>query len=250
MPELAQTGSGIELQYCATTRRIRCGALVLAMLPAACSSGPPPISYDRGADHVTVITLLEPAGGTKPTLRSAAPVSPLGMFGVIGALGDLQIQSSHEDHYAALLENRQFSPRSLLIADVTRVLAAEGYSEKYVEVARPDLDFLTQYPSDAATASDAYLDIVLMSYGYFALTGLDPYEPVVHVTFRLIRPNDSKALMQGSFVYSGYDKGATRPDPAFDYLHYTDFDADVDRSIKGIEQGLSEAADAIGKALN
>jgi hypothetical protein len=250
MPELAHTDGGISLQHCATTRRIHCGALVLALLPAACSSGPPPISYDRGADHVKVITLLEPAGGEKPTLRSAAPVSPLGIFGVIGALGDLQIQGSHEDHYATLLESRQFSPRSLLIADITRVLAAEGYTVKYVEVARPDLDFLAQYPPDAATASDAYLDIVLMSYGYLALAAFDPYEPVVHLKFKLVRLSDSTTLMQGSFVYSGYDKGATRPDPAFDYPHYTDFDTDVARSITGIERGLSEAADAIGKALN
>jgi hypothetical protein len=250
MLELAHRDGGISLHHRATTRRGRRCAPALALFAAACSSGPPPISYDRGADHIKVITLLEPAGGEKPTLRSAAPVSPLGMFGVIGALADLQIQGSHEDHYATLLESRQFSPRALLIADITRILAAEGYAVNYAEVARPDLDFLAQYPPAATGASDAYLDIVLMSYGYFALAGFDPYEPVVHVKFRLIRPGDSKALMQGSFVYSGYDKGAARPDPAFDYPHYTDFDTDVDRSIKGIEQGLSEAMTAIGKALN
>ncbi len=238
------------MQGCAITKRLRCGVLMLALLAAGCASGPPPIAYDRAAGHVTVIRLLAPAGGEKPMLRSAAPVSPLGMFGVIGALGDLQVQSSHEDHYATLLESRKFSPRSLLIADVTRALTAEGYTVKYVEAARPDFDFLAQYPPDPAIAGDAYLDIVLTNYGYFALGGFDPYKPEVDVKFRLIRLSDSKALMQGSFVYSGYGKGATRPDPAFDYPHYADFDKDVDRSIKGIEQGLSDAADAIGKALN
>jgi hypothetical protein len=103
--------------------------------------------------------------------------------------------------------------------------------------------------SGASTGSDAYLDVVLVNYGYFGTTALAPYRPIVGMKFRLVRASDGKVLMLGHFGYSvmGSD---THPPEAYDYDHYDDFSSDQERSIKGIEDGLGKAAEAVGTALN
>jgi hypothetical protein len=226
------------------------GAACLALfLVAGCATKLPSVPFDRAAGNVKTIAFVTPAIAAKPTLFSLAPVSPLGVFGVLGGLGDESIQKEHAEHFAEILASHGFSPRPILITGITQALKAKGFSVTLVDTDRPAPDFLAQYPSGASTGSDAYLDVVLVNYGYFGTTALAPYRPIVGMKFRLVRASDGKVLMLGHFGYSvmGSD---THPPEAYDYDHYDDFSSDQERSIKGIEDGLGKAAEAVGTALN
>lgn len=225
-------------------------ATAVLLLITGCAGGvqkPPSIAFDRTNSAVRSIAVVTPAVPARPILVSLAPVSGYGLLGIFGTEGEANVQKEHAEHLAVLLANQKFSPQGILLDDVVAAVKAKGYVVTIVQADRHGADYLSQPP--AQVDADAYLDVALVNYGYATTATSAPYQPVVGIKFKLVHAQDGKVLMMGSFGYSIFGSDV-HPAAAYDVSRYTDFDGGMDRVVEGIEDGLSQGANAAGAALN
>lgn len=234
----------------AVSRRVAwCVSTGFCLVLLGCASLPPTITYDHNSNAtIKTIAVLTPAMPEQPLVFSAAGVSPFMLFGAVGGLIDAKIQENREDEWAKQLATKGFSAKDLLLTNVTAQLQAEGYNVVSQAAERPKIEFLKQYPKPASSA-DAYLDIIVASYGYLAGAITAPYHPVLGIQYRLVRISDNKTLMQGAFGYSISDKDV-HPDPLYDFKSYDEIKSDPDRAIKGVSVGVDLGASAVSTALH
>jgi hypothetical protein len=227
----------------------RCLALAALVALSACASKPADVEFQRSASGIQSIAVLTPALPEKPTVFALSGATPLGvLFGPLGALADANIQEGRAADYLGALQGRGYSPPAVLTQDITAELQKDGFAVTSLSVPRPTPAFLAHYPAAAEGHGDAYLDVAIVNYGYLAGAITAPYHPLVGLQYRLVRASDGTTLMQGNFGYSNFGHDV-EPDSAYDFSSFKDIMAGTDRSIAGINAGLSLGATAIGKAL-
>jgi len=227
---------------------LRFMALFASLLLSACVSAPPDVQFQRAASGVHTIAVITPAIPDKPVLSSLSPVTPLGLFGVIGAVADARVQEGRVEDYWSELGRRAYSPQAVVLKDISAELQSDGFTVAELDIPRLPRQFLAAYSPAPQVHADAYLDVVIENYGYAAGAITEPYRPFVGLQYRLVRASDGATLMQGIFGYSrfGHD---VEPDPAYDFSTFNDIMADSARSIAGLNAGFSLGARAIGQAL-
>ncbi|MDB5476248.1 MAG: hypothetical protein JWP49_1759 [Phenylobacterium sp.] len=222
-----------------------------ALSLAACASPYVGKPFDRASASVQTLGL---AGDAVPEKATAYEVASVGSnFGLIGALVDAGIQSSRQKAVDAALEGAGFDPEAKLQSRLVSKLAAEGYKvEPLANAARPKREFLAAYGADRKV--DAYLDVVLVSYGYLSSGAGKPFRPSAYANVRLVSAKDtSKTLMQNRIVYNPLveEKGviSLTPNPAYAFNNRADLLADPKRLAAGLDDALDQVADAATQLL-
>ncbi|HEV2530296.1 hypothetical protein [Phenylobacterium sp.] len=222
-----------------------------ALSLTACASPYVAKPFDRAAASVQTLGL---AGDAVPEKAMAYESASVGSnFGLIGALVDAGIQSSRQNAVNNALQGASFDPEARLQARLVGQLAAEGYKvQPLPTAARPKREFLATYGSDQEV--DAYLDVVLASYGYLSAGAGKPFRPTAYANVRLVSAKDpTKTLMQNRIVYNPLlaEKGVITltPNPAYAFNNRADLLADPKRLAAGIEDALDQVADAAAQLV-
>ncbi|HLY07515.1 MAG TPA: hypothetical protein VKR31_17345 [Rhizomicrobium sp.] len=172
-------------------------ALVSAVAISACASKPPDVEFHRATSGVQTIAVLSPAMPEQPTIFALSGATPLGaLFGPLGALADNKIQEGRAADYAGALAGHGYSLQTVLTQDITAELQKDGFTVSSVSVAHPGSAFLATYPVASGAHADAYLDVVVINYGYMAGAITAPYHPLLGLQYRLVRASDGVTLMQ------------------------------------------------------
>jgi hypothetical protein len=233
--------------------RVVCAA-ALALVLAGCAA--PGIPYDRSAAEVKRIGLVTPK---MPADASVVLASSMGQsFGLIGALIDAGIQANRDTKFKEVLTQHSFSADAIFVQSVTGALQRHGYEVTVIPVTRADSEFLIKYP-ETEPKVDAYLDIVMNSYGYVAagVRGSTPYRPSVAVRTRLVSAKNAAVLMQDTVIYNAINPGApynkhavtVPPDPAYEFGNFDKLVASPAVAVKGLHVALEESAQTVSTLL-
>jgi hypothetical protein len=226
-------------------------ALAAALSLAACASPYVGNPFDRGAANVHSVGL---AGNTLPDKAIVPEAASIGSnFGLIGALVNAGIQSSRENAVNGALTGAGYKAETQLQARIIADLGSQGYTVKPLETpTRAKREFLASYPS--AQPVDAYLDVVVVSYGYLSAGAFKPFRPSVLAKVRLVSAKDtSKTLMENMIAYNEiYQvKGVITltPNPAYAFNNRADLLADPKKLAAGLEDALNQVADTAAQLL-
>jgi hypothetical protein len=216
--------------------------LVSMILLSGCAHNLPVIAYDKSANPVHSITLVTPYVLDQPTLiqgeLNTVEDTPM-VGGALAALVIGGVEMHRQDKLGNMIQTQGFSGEDILSADITNALTAKGYTVTSVGAPRPDMNFLTTYP---AAQTDAYLDVVVSSYGY-SQGGFSAYQPILAAQYKLVRASDNQIIMQGTVAYSGSTT-------AYSFGSYGAFGADPQRTVAGLKEEMSEVAMAVANGLN
>ncbi len=231
--------------------------LYSALLLLLVGCAPPVMPYDRAAGApVASIGFLTPSMSDRPTVGA---FTGLGLFGVVGQIGESAVQSAREARLVEAMATRQFAARPLFVERVTAAIGTQGYKVVPVAVERRAYrGFLDRYDGLPA-GPDAWLDCHLdAGWGYSATYEGDGrrYRPTAWVTCRLVRAADGTTLMQGHVIYNLtlgspplFPVIIIPPDPQFSFVTLDQLVADPERAIQGIDAAFRAAADALGTML-
>lgn len=222
----------------------RAAAAAGVLLLAACASTPE-IPFER-TSQIKTIGVLSPSMPSGPSVVLASSMGQ--SFGLIGAIVDASMQANRDSQFGDLMKADHFVFGDKFKDSLTAQIKEQGYTVVDVPADRKSGDYLEKYPTDGSV--DAYLDIVVVSYGYIASgIGADtPYRPFVVAKCRLLRASDSSVLMQDAVIYNRVlgqyppnDKVVTiAPDPKFTFANFDSLvaypkDADNDLGVAAAE---------------
>lgn len=229
-------------------------ALCAALCLGACASDYVGKPYDRTA-NADLHTMGLP-GDTMPKQVIAYEVASVGRnFGLIGALVDAGIQSSRQNDVNKALADDHFDAAAKLQARLVSALDTEGYKVKPIDLGtRPARDFLTSY-GPPTQAVDAYLDVIVINYGYLSAGASKPFRPTMAAKVRLVSAKDtSKVLMENIIIYNafGSNGGAITisPSPTYVFNNRAELLADPKRLEGGLEDAIDQVADTAARLLH
>jgi hypothetical protein len=212
------------------------------------------IPYDRetagGIKRVGIVTPRVPGG---PMVNLAT--SPAQSFGLIGAIVHVSVQANRQGRFEDVLKAQNFLVEDALVNNVTGALQAHGYTAAVIPVKRDKSDFLATYPTDHGETVDAYLDLVMLNYGYLAAgVGSDsPWRPSYVIRVRLVRAQDQAVLMQDTLAYNPFqgpkEVVTIAPDPAHQYPNFDTLEKDPDGAVKALRVALERGAATLGTML-
>lgn len=227
-------------------------AVALVLLVAGCAIKEVP--YDRemagGIERIGMVTPRFPGG---PVILLAS--SPAQSFGLIGALVTVGVMEDRKARFQAVMQGQNFTADDALAQTFGAALEARGYKVSRVATRREKADFLTEYPTDRGDKVDAYLDLVVLNYGYMSAgIGSDqPWRPSYTIRVRLVRARDSSVLMQDTLVYNplGTPKEVVTiaPDPAYRYDNFDTLEKDPEGAVKALRAAFEEGAKTLGTML-
>lgn len=225
--------------------------IVAALSLGACASSYVGKPYERPAAALHSVAL---ADDSVPEKAIAYEVASVGSnFGLIGALVDAGIQSSRQDAVNDALTTAGFDAEAKLEDRVISQLAMEGYAvQVHGNAPRTKRAFLTAYPK--GDGAEAYLDIVIQTYGYLSAGAGQPFRPTVYADVRLVSAVDpSKTLMENRIAYNAMSppRGVITltPNPEYEFKNRNDMVENPERLAAGIEDALYQVADATAKLL-
>jgi len=213
------------------------------------------IPYDRAATPVKSVAILTP---DFPKYPMAALASSLGgSFGLIGLLVDAGMNEARQDRMIDLLQKQNFDAQAIFLDRLETGLKAQGYEVVRFAVARDTSHkFLPTYPPQGEVKTDAYLDIIVGAYGYYAsgIADSTPYRPAFSARARLVRAKDASVLMQDTVVYNPLGRVehfvSIAPDPAAQYVHYDQLLADPVKAAGYLRTAEEKSADALAGLLH
>lgn len=226
---------------------------ILAILSvAACATPYVATPYDRATANVQQIALVDDSA---PDGAIAYEVASMGSnFGLIGALVDAGIQAERRAALNKALGTVSFDAESRLEARLNERLRADGYQvATMTNPARTKREFLVSYPT-ATGEHDAYLDVVVIDYGYLSAGAFQPFRPYATATVRLVSAEDpTRILMDNRIAYNamGAAEGiiTLTPNPQFAFKNREELLADPARTAAGIEDALTQVADTAAQLL-
>jgi hypothetical protein len=229
-------------------------ALAAAVFVAACANNAE-IPLDRRATaatkHIGLITLQFPP---HPSIVLASTVGQ--SFGLVGALVDETMAAGREEVFETLAKEQAFDAKLEFETHLVAALAARGYTVTPVAVKRwKTADFFADYSSDGHEPVDAYLDVVVLNWGYTAagIGSSTPYRPRAIAIVRLVSAKDSSILMKDTVIYNPFQSNlpavTIAPDPAFTFTDWDTFKAQAPLAIRGSAVSLDQTADSIAGLL-
>jgi len=220
----------------------------VAVILSTCAT---PIRYDRtSAGNVRTIGLVTPVFPDNAQVVLVNPPNFLGLY-------DRILQRRRDSAFNELLEIHDFVVGDAFLERVTANLESDGYAVTLIKAERPGIYFLNTYSSE--TPVDAYLDILVFNYGYYAAGYRDssPYRPAFALVVKLVRSSDYAVLMQDSIAYNPYGPPygpnqanvTITPVPEFDFMNFDALEADPARAVQGIQDATFKTAEALSNLM-
>lgn len=222
--------------------------IAAAMTVTACASPYIATPYDRASANIHTIALADDS--MEPKAMAYEVASTGGNFGLIGALVDAGIQESRKAAVNEALDGVQFDAETIMERRVTSALTGHGYTVEALTGDRAKRDFLISYPT---ANSDAYLDLVIMNYGYMSSGAGQPFRPTVYAKVRLMRASDNTMLMENMILYNpiAATEGVITlaPNPEYAFRNREGLLENPTRLAAGLEDALVQVADTAAQLL-
>lgn len=232
-------------------------SLILCAVLAVASCATPEIPYDRAAENVKTIGIIEPGLPDGPTVVLASTVGQ--SFGLVGALVDAGLQAARDSKFQGALDDASYSERERFVASVKIALEMRGYVVVPVSATRAKATaFMTKYPPKADANVDGYLDLVVGNYGYVSagIGDSTPYRPSMSVRVKLVRADDAKVLMEDAVVYNpvgpaiaGARAVTISPNPVYSFKDFDTLMGDRADAVKGLQDSVDQTAQTISTLL-
>ena len=219
---------------------------------AGCASVPQ-IPYDRmTAGEIKTIGVVTPKFPNRATVVLATSVGQ--SFGLVGALVDAGLQDGRDSSFKKMVDAQNFVAQDAFMQRLSETLQSHGYTVSNISAMRTRDGFMDKYPTEPA---DAYLDLVVTSYGYIAagVSSSTPYRPRFAVQVRLVRASDSSVLLQDVVLYNAFTPGGEpkaitiSPDPAYEYETFDALESSSDMAVVGLQDAVYKSADAVGNLM-
>jgi hypothetical protein len=236
----------------------RLSSLALATLLVGCAAKEVPFDAANGPP-VKTIGLLTPAMPSGPSVVLASSVGKtaaenLGILGIVPALIDQGMQNARENKLQAVLATEHFDATQTLLNDLKASLEAEKYTVVLIPADRKKSDFLKPYPTPSSPI-DAYLDIVIESYGFGAvgISSSQPYRPEIMLKCKLVRADGATLLMQDAVIYNPLGKPdavvTIPPDPAFAFADDDKLNAVPAKTKAALDTAIAETSRSVAGLL-
>ncbi|MGX1196925.1 hypothetical protein [Parvibaculum sp. MBR-TMA-1.3b-4.2] len=239
-------------------------ALTAALTLLADCADKPVMPYDKaGAGRVTTIGVLTPAVPPGPTIHLGYFTVPLShpdetlvrSTRLSDAMTDAEVEIDCERELGNILAAKRFDARALLLEKVKRALVGRGYKVIDVPVIREsDGTFMKAYP--VVPDADAYLDLVVLDYGYFdRVTGGAPYEPLLMTEIRMVDAANASVLMQERVRYAALERShpkddiAIASDPKYRFDGLPALMSQPDMAVEGLNAAFTKSAEAMSALL-
>ena len=241
----------------------RAACLALALTITACASPPPhtEIPFDHAAapdiKTIGVASPSFPPGPSAVLASSAATYAGGGLVGGLARMVAAGMQADREAAMAKLLADQNFDAKAVFTKSLQAAIESRGYHTVLVSPMResPEL-FAAGDGFKGQPAADAYLDVVVVHYGYIA-SGLGdsrPYRPMIHLSCRLLSKDLKQVMMFDSVLVNplGTPDDAVQVPPPADYafVDTPSLSADPPRTVEGIQAAIDLSTDTIGKLVN
>ena len=225
--------------------------LVLALLLSGCAT--PAVPYDRAASKIRTIGVLTPSF---PQGASAHLATTVGQsFGLIDMMVDAGLKSRRDATLDQLLSSQGFVVQDQFTPRLMTALQNAGYAVSTVPLARAGASFIPKYPAGGAGDIQAYLDILVLDYGYVAagIGSSTPYRPRVQLTARLVNAADSSVLMQDAIAYNPVNALGPAitipPDPEPQFVDFDALTSRPDAAAAGLRVAVDKSANALAALL-
>lgn len=222
-------------------------ALAAATLSvAACATPYAAVPYEADTAGVETITLIEDVGSAKVLAYEVASVGS--NFGLVGALIDAGVQSSRRARVEEALTAAEFDAQDYFRTELTTALETLGYDVETIQLGeRERLELLETYPANDDV--EAYLDVVLRSYGVLSSGAGTPFRPHSSAEAQLYRPGDGSILMRNTVHFNtiGTPTGqiVLTGDAADAFRNREDLLDDTDELLTAIKDAISQTAQTI-----
>jgi hypothetical protein len=228
-------------------------ALTAALTLLADCADKPVMPYDKaGAGRVTTIGVLTPAVPPGPTIHLGYFTVPLShpdetlvrSTRLSDAMTDAEVEIDCERELGNILAAKRFDARALLLEKVKRALVGRGYKVIDVPVIREsDGTFMKAYP--VVPDADAYLDLVVLDYGYF--------DRVTEI--RMVDAANASVLMQERVRYAALERShpkddiAIASDPKYRFDGLPALMSQPDMAVEGLNAAFTKSAEAMSALL-
>jgi len=236
---------------------LRLGVIcVFGLVLAACETQKPIPINQAAASQIKTIGFLAPSVPEEPAIQidSSGAYAAGGQGGALGSLIASAvvgtIESSRESEFEKGMIGEGVLVQKRFTTALNEALTEKGYSlvPAFGERASRS-DFATQYRASAPV--DAYLDVVMVNYGYATGSGDTPYRPFIGTKVRLLDGSTQQVLMEDTVSFGeegvpGYSGGVELPTPR--YAAYPNFETillNIKPAIRALAQGLDDSATAI-----
>jgi|SRR5580692_1872649 hypothetical protein len=224
-----------------------------AVALAGCASIPE-VPYDHTTANVHTIGVPTPSYPSGPSVVLASTVGQ--SLGLIGALADASMQANRDSKFQDILSQQKYSLPDQFSKDLETALTQHGYAVVPISIDRKDSGLLKDMPA-APQPVDAYLDVVVWSYGYIAAgIGQDtPYRPFVSVQCKLIKASDRSVLMQDVIVLNAVNPTPQNkqitltPNPTFQFADFDSLTTQPDKATEGLRKSVTQVTTSLGNLL-
>ncbi|MFD2263933.1 hypothetical protein ACFSM5_13610 [Lacibacterium aquatile] len=231
-------------------------------LLAACTT--PPVPFDASAEKIQTIGVLPPRISNTASVQLATSVGQ--SFGLIGALVDAGMQADRDSKFKQIADANNIQVQTIFLTALSDRLQQLGYKTAPIAFNRDaqtstqasnaaGTEFIAVYPKTSDPAVDAYLDLVVLGYGYRAAGIRDetPYRPMFEAKVRLVDAKTSAVLMQDHLSYNPIiqDKNivSIAPDPAYAFTTFDILMANPEKAVTGLKSATEQTASTIANLL-
>ena len=231
---------------------IRNAALVLAVaLLSGCAQkyvGKPMITMAEPIKSLSV------AQDIAPEAMSASEAASVGSnFGLLGALVDAGVESSRQKALSEALAAADFDAEKAIGEALVGALGAKGIQTQLLNGPnRAKREFLLKYPG-AGAGSQAYLDIVVLNYGYSSAGNNETWRPTVDALVRLVDASNNKVLMENRIAYNSIAAPVgvitITPNPKYGYFNRDHMIANKGELAEGLKDAFKQVAETAAKLI-
>jgi hypothetical protein len=189
-----------------------------------------------------------------PESMSANEAASVGSnFGLIGALVDAGVQSSRQKALNEALDAASFDAEKSMGEALTAALGEKGIQTQLLSGPnRAKREFLLNYPG-AGADSQAYLDIVVLNYGYAAAGNNETWRPTVDALVRLVDASSKKVLMENRIAYNSMAAPVgvvtITPNPKYGYFNRDHMLANKGELAEGLKDAFQQVAQTAAKLI-
>lgn len=216
----------------------------------------PQTGYNKEANNaIKTVAVPQIAIPEKADVRIIAPVGA--NFGLIGAIVEESRFAAARTRLQNSLASVNFDFKSLINSELQRSLTEAGFAPSFLAA-----DPAKKTPTGSArkewakklgqqAGSDAYLDVTISGFGYFAAGATTDFKPGLGLWARLIETKSGKTLFEDQIVYNpayAATKAITiEPDSQYSFNNQDALNSDPGKAAAGLSGAITAVTNELSK---
>ncbi len=229
--------------------------LVAAVFLSGCAALPQ-TGYNKEANTgLKTVAIPQIAIPEKADVRIIVPVGA--NFGLIGAIVEESRFAAARTRFQNSLTSVNFDFKSLINSELQRSLTEAGFTPSFIAAEagkKPPTGSSRKAwakKTGESAGADAYLDITISGFGYFAAGATTDFKPGLGLWAKLIETKSGKMLFEDQIVYNpayAATKAITiEPDSQYSFSNQDALNADPGKAAAGLSGAIAAVANELTK---